>query len=57
MNQELTQMLQALNQKPTNEIFGLLTSLNAKPIGYSDENNTLEFKVKGDKGINYIKVS
>ena len=57
MNQIVTDMLKALNQKPTNEIFGLLQSLNAKPIGYSDDNNTLEFKVKGDKGINYVKVS
>lgn len=57
MKTELEQMLKALNQKPTNEMFGLLQSLNAKPIGYSDENNTIEFKVKGDKQINYLKVS
>lgn len=56
MKTELTQTIEILNMKPTNEPFGLLRSLQASQMIYSDNDNFVMFKVKGDRQINKVKV-
>ena len=56
MKTELTQTIEILNMKPQNEMFGLLRSLQASQMIYSDKENFVMFKVKGDRGINKVKV-
>ncbi len=56
MKQIINDMVEAINQKPRNEPLPLLTALNASQMVYSDAENFVQFKVKGDKGINKVKV-
>ena len=56
MKQIITDMIEAINQKPEREPLKLLTALNASQMVYSDKENFIQFKVKGDKGINKVKV-
>ncbi len=56
MKTEISQTVEILNMKPQNEMFGLLRSLQASQMVYSDKDNSVMFKVKGDRGINKVKV-
>lgn len=57
MNQTITTMLEQMNLRPTNEPLRLLTALGAKDMLFSDKDNFVQFSVKGDKGVNKVKVS
>ena len=56
MNQIVETMVEQVNRRPLNEPFKLFTALNASQIVYSDEDNFVQFKVKGDRDINKVKV-
>ncbi len=56
MKQIITDMVEAINQRPDNEPLPLLTALSASQMVYDEKENYIQFKVKGDKGINKVKV-
>lgn len=56
MKQTLQDTVKAVNQYPEREPLRLFTALNASQLVFSDEENYIQFKVKGDKGINKVKV-
>lgn len=56
MKQEIKTMIETINQRPRNEFLPLFSALGARDILFSDENNSVQFKVKGDKGIKAVVV-
>lgn len=49
-------MVEQVNRRPEREPLKLFTALNASQIVYSDKDNYVQFKVKGDRDINKVKV-
>ena len=56
MNQIVETMVEQVNRRPEREPLKLFTALNASQIVYSDEDNYVQFAVKGDRDINKVKV-
>ncbi len=56
MNQIVETMVEQVNRRPEREPLKLFTALNASQIVYSDKDNYVQFKVKGDRDINKVKV-
>ena len=54
MNATAQEMIQIINQKPTNEPLRLFSALGASQIVYGE--GLVQFKVKGDKGVNKVVV-
>lgn len=49
-------MVELLQQRPSKEPLPLLIALGAKQMVFDDASNTIQFKVKGDRGINYVRI-
>ncbi len=56
MNQIVETMVEQVNRRPEKEPLKLFTALNASQIVYSDKDKFVQFKVKGDRDINKVKV-
>ena len=50
-------MIEQINRKPEREPLRLFTALRQSDMVYSDEENYIQFAVKGDKGVNKVKVT
>jgi len=57
MNQIIKTMIEQVNRKPEREMLPLFIALGAKNMTYSDKDNSISMKVKGDRDVNYLKVS
>ena len=49
-------MVEQINQRPTNEPLRIFSALGASNMVYSDEDNFVQFSVKGDRDVNKVKV-
>jgi len=56
MNQIIETMVEQVNRKPESEPLKLFTALNASQIVYSDEDKFIQFKIRGDRDVNKVKV-
>ncbi len=56
MNQTVQSILDQTNRRPENESLRLFTALGASEMVYSDNDNFIQFKVKGDRDVNKVKV-
>ncbi len=54
MNTTQQEMIEIINQRPTNESLRLFSALGATQIVYGE--GLVQFKVKGDKGVNKVVV-
>ena len=54
MNQTVTTMVEQLNRQPEHEPLRLFTALNASEMVHGDD--FVQFKVKGDRDVNKVKV-
>lgn len=57
MNQIIQTMIEQINQRPRNEMLPILKALNASDILYDEKRNQIQFRVRGDKGINKVVVT
>ena len=49
-------MIEQVNRKPDREMLPLFSALGAKNMTYSDKDNSISMKVKGDRDVNYLQV-
>ena len=56
MNQTIKDIVNVTNRTPEREQFKLFTALQATQMVYSEKDNFVQFKVKGDRDVNKVKV-
>lgn len=56
MNQTIKDIVNTTNRTPEREQFKLFTALQATQMVYSEKDNFVQFKVKGDRDVNKVKV-